>query len=69
MSTSRRPSPIGLTSGNWESGGQVWGSAGIGLGEGLGTGLLYSLMQRPECGYGGDLIIHDQLRLGAVPAR
>jgi hypothetical protein len=42
---------IGRTSGEWETGGQVWASAG-----GLGTGLLYSLMQRPECGYTGSLI-------------
>ncbi len=47
---------VGRSSGNWESGGQVWGSAGIGLGAGLGTGLLYSLLQRPECGYSGNLV-------------
>ena len=47
---------IGRTSGNWETGGQSWGSAGIGLAVGLGMGALYGAAQRPECGYGGDLI-------------
>ena len=47
---------VGRTAGNWESGGQAWGSAGIGLAVGLGIGALYAAMQRPECGYGGDLI-------------
>lgn len=47
---------VGRTSGNWESGGQVWGTAGIGFGAGLGMGLLYALAQRPECGYSGNLI-------------
>jgi hypothetical protein len=47
---------VGRTSGNWESGGQVWGSAGIGLGAGFLTGLLYATLQRPECGYSGNLI-------------
>ncbi|HEY6556239.1 MAG TPA: hypothetical protein VI072_03160 [Polyangiaceae bacterium] len=47
---------VGRTAGNWETGGQVWGSAGIGLATGIGTGLLYALMQRPECGYTGKLI-------------
>jgi hypothetical protein len=47
---------IGRTSGNWESGGQSWGSAAIGLGLGLATGFLYASMQRPECGYSGNLI-------------
>jgi hypothetical protein len=46
----------GRGSGNWESGGQVWGSAGIGLATGVLTGLTYALMQRPECGYSGSLI-------------
>jgi len=32
------------------------GARGIGLAIGLGMGLLYSSAQRPECGYGGDLI-------------
>lgn len=47
---------VGRTSGNWETGGQVWGSAGIGFGAGLATGALYALLQRPECGYTGNLI-------------
>jgi hypothetical protein len=47
---------VGRTAGNWESGGQAWGSAGIGLAVGLGLGALYAVAQRPECGYGGDLI-------------
>jgi hypothetical protein len=47
---------VGRTAGNWESGGQAWGSAGVGAIFGLGMGALYAAMQRPECGYGGDLI-------------
>jgi hypothetical protein len=47
---------VGRTAGNWETGGQAWGSAGIGLVLGLGLGALYAAAQRPECGYGGDLI-------------
>jgi hypothetical protein len=47
---------VGRTSGNWESGGQAWGSAGVGALFGLGVGALYAAMQRPECGYGGNLI-------------
>jgi hypothetical protein len=47
---------VGRSAGNFETGGQIWGSAGIGFGFGLGTGLLYALMQRPECGYSGSLI-------------
>lgn len=47
---------VGRTAGNWESGGQAFGSAGIGLAIGLGLGALYASAQRPECGYGGDLI-------------
>jgi hypothetical protein len=47
---------VGRTSGNWETGGQVWGSAGVGFGLGLGMGLIYGLLQRPECGYTGNLI-------------
>jgi hypothetical protein len=47
---------IGRSAGNWETGGQAWGSAGIGLAIGLGMGALYGAAQRPECGYGGDLI-------------
>jgi len=47
---------VGRTSGNLESGGQVWASAGVGALVGLGTGVMYSLLQRPECGYTGSLI-------------
>jgi len=47
---------IGRTAGNWETGGQAWGSAVIGLGVGLAMGAMYSLLQRPECGYTGNLI-------------
>jgi hypothetical protein len=47
---------VGRTAGNWETGGQAWGSAGVGVLFGLGVGALYAAMQRPECGYGGDLI-------------
>jgi hypothetical protein len=47
---------VGRTAGDWETGGQAWGSAGIGFATGLGTGLLYALMQRPECGYTGKLL-------------
>ena len=47
---------VGRGSGNWETGSQVWGSAGLGLGAGLGMGVLYALLQRPECGYSGGMI-------------
>jgi hypothetical protein len=47
---------VGRSAGNWETGGQSFGSAGIGLAIGLGLGALYASAQRPECGYGGDLI-------------
>jgi len=47
---------VGRSSGNWETGGQVWGSAGLGFGAGLGMGILYALLQRPECGYSGGMI-------------
>lgn len=47
---------VGRSSGNWETGGEVWGSAGLGLGTGLGMGVLYALLQRPECGYSGSMI-------------
>jgi hypothetical protein len=47
---------VGRGSGNWETGGQVWGSAGLGLGAGLGMGVVYALLQRPECGYSGGMI-------------
>jgi len=47
---------VGRSSGNWETGGQVWGSAGLGFGAGIGMGVLYALLQRPECGYSGGMI-------------
>jgi hypothetical protein len=47
---------IGRTEGNWESAGQAWGSAAIGLAIGLGVGFLYASVQRPECGYTGNLL-------------
>lgn len=46
----------GRGAGNWESAGQTWSSAGIGLLTGFGLGALYAVAQRPECGYTGDLI-------------
>ncbi len=46
----------GRTAGDWETPGQAWGSAGIGLLTGLGMGALYGATQRPECGYSGGLI-------------
>jgi hypothetical protein len=47
---------IGRSVGDWESFGQVVAGAGIGLGIGFLSGLTYSLMQRPECGYTGSVI-------------
>jgi len=47
---------VGRVAGDYETGGQSWGSAGIGMAVGLGLGALYAAMQRPECGYGGDII-------------
>ncbi|HXN31495.1 MAG TPA: hypothetical protein VN894_06510 [Polyangiaceae bacterium] len=47
---------FGRTDGNWETGGQAWGSLAIGLGVGLALGFLYASLQRPECGYTGNLI-------------
>lgn len=41
---------------NHESGGQVLAGAGLGIGVGLLSGLVYSLMQRPECGYGSGMV-------------
>jgi len=46
----------GRGAGNWETAGQAWGSAGIGLLTGVGLGALYAVAQRPECGYSGNLI-------------
>ncbi|HTQ05823.1 MAG TPA: hypothetical protein VMI54_18300 [Polyangiaceae bacterium] len=47
---------VGRTAGNFENGGQAWAGAGVGALLGLGMGVLYAAAQRPECGYGGDLI-------------
>lgn len=47
---------VGRSVGDWESFGQVAAGAGIGLGIGFLSGLTYSLMQRPECGYTGAVI-------------
>jgi hypothetical protein len=47
---------VGRSAGDWETGGQAWASGGIGLVTGLGLGALYAALQRPECGYTGDLI-------------
>lgn len=47
---------LGRSAGNWESSGQVWGSAGVGFATGFALGALYATMQRPECGYTGSLI-------------
>lgn len=41
---------------NHESRGQVLAGAGMGIGVGLISGLVYSLMQRPECGYGSGMV-------------
>jgi len=46
----------GRPAGNWESAGSVVGSSFAGLATGLLTGLGYSLLQRPECGYTGALV-------------
>ena len=46
----------GRVSGNWEDGGQSWGSAGVGLLAGFGLGVVYALLQRPECGYTGSIV-------------
>lgn len=47
---------VGRSAGNLETAGQAWGSGGIGLLLGLGTGALYAVLQRPECGYTGSLV-------------
>ena len=39
-----------------ESGGQVFAGAGLGMGLGLLGGFMYSIMQRPECGYGSGVV-------------
>jgi hypothetical protein len=47
---------VGRGAGNWEDGGQVWGSAAVSFALGMGLGTLYAATQRPECGYTGSLI-------------
>jgi hypothetical protein len=47
---------VGRGAGNWESTGQILEGAGLGLVFGFLTGMTYSLMARPECGYTGSLI-------------
>ena len=47
---------IGRGVGNWETGGQVVLGGVTGLALGFLSGMTYSLMQRPECGYTGSLI-------------
>ena len=47
---------IGRSSGDYETGGQIVAGGGLGLASGLVTGLVYGLMQRPECGYSGSLV-------------
>ncbi|MCL2725533.1 MAG: hypothetical protein FWD69_13960 [Polyangiaceae bacterium] len=42
---------IGRSDGNWESNGQLVASGAAGLAIGIATGLLYSIWQKPECGY------------------
>lgn len=46
---------IGRGVGNWESGGQILLGGITGLTIGFLSGMTYSLMQRPECGYTGSL--------------
>lgn len=46
---------VGRGVGNWEDAGQILAGAGLGLVFGFLTGMTYSLMSRPECGYTGDL--------------
>jgi hypothetical protein len=47
---------VGRGAGNWETTGQILAGAGAGLVFGFLSGMTYSLMQRPECGYTGSLI-------------
>jgi hypothetical protein len=46
---------VGRSAGNFESTGQVLAGGIAGLGFGFLTGMTYSLMSRPECGYSGSL--------------
>lgn len=47
---------LGRGLGNWENTGQILGGGLAGLGIGFLSGMTYSLMQRPECGYTGSMI-------------
>jgi hypothetical protein len=47
---------VGRGAGNWETGAQITAGGLTGLGFGFLTGMTYSLMARPECGYTGNLI-------------
>lgn len=47
---------IGRAAGNWETGGSVLVSSGVGLVTGALTGFTYAMLQRPECGYTGSLV-------------
>lgn len=47
---------IGRGVGNWETTGQILLGGVTGLGLGFLSGMTYALMQRPECGYTGNLI-------------
>jgi len=47
---------IGRGAGNWETTGEILEGAGLGLVFGFLSGMTYTLMQRPECGYTGSLI-------------
>ncbi|HEY8038201.1 MAG TPA: hypothetical protein VIF15_00335 [Polyangiaceae bacterium] len=47
---------VGRGVGNWEGGGQILAGSLAGVGLGFLTGMTYSLMSRPECGYTGSLI-------------
>jgi hypothetical protein len=47
---------IGRGVGNWETGGQIVVGGLAGLGLGFLSGMAYSILQRPECGYTGSVI-------------
>ena len=47
---------VGRGAGNWETGGQIAAGTLAGLAFGALSGVAYSWLQRPECGYTGDII-------------
>ena len=47
---------VGRGVGNFETGAQIVAGGAAGLGLGFLSGMTYALMQRPECGYTGNLI-------------